>query len=67
AGAGSGARGGGAGRGAVSDVESLSSMLEPDRTGVHDQRGSGRLVLVIAAVLLLIAGVVAGLVLTNSL
>ncbi len=62
-----GARSGGAGRGAPGDMESLSSMLEPDRTGLHDQRGSGKLVLAIAAILLLIVGGVVGLLVTNVL
>ncbi|HRK45130.1 MAG TPA: hypothetical protein PK324_05855 [Nocardioides sp.] len=42
-------------------------MLEPDRTGLHDQRGSGKLVLAIAAILLLIVGGVVGLLVTNVL
>jgi serine/threonine-protein kinase len=49
---------------AASDVDSLSSMLEPDRTGVHDQGGNGKLILVIALLLLIVGGAV-GFVLTQ--
>jgi serine/threonine protein kinase len=48
----------GGGRGAPSDVESLSSMLEPDRTGVHDQGGNGKMIITIAVLLLIVGGVV---------
>jgi hypothetical protein len=46
----------GAGRGAASDVESLSSMLEPDRTGVHEQGGNGKLIFAIVALVLIVGG-----------
>ncbi|MBE7454483.1 MAG: serine/threonine protein kinase [Kofleriaceae bacterium] len=40
----------------ASDVESLSSMLEPDRTGVHEQRGNRGIIIAIVVLLLIAAG-----------
>jgi serine/threonine protein kinase len=54
------------GRGAATDVESLSSMLEPDRTGVHDQGGNGKIFVAIAVLLLIVGGAV-GFYLTQGL
>jgi serine/threonine-protein kinase len=61
-----GRRGGGAGGGQArpsqarpgpaSDVESLSSMLEPDRTGLHEQRGNTWVIIAIVVLLLIAAG-----------
>ncbi len=50
----------------ASEVESLSSMLEPDRTGVHAQRGSTTVIVAIV-VLLLIAAAAGAFVVTQVL
>ena len=43
--------------GAPADVESLSAMLEPDRTGLHKQGGGSALWIVIVLVVLAAAGI----------
>jgi serine/threonine-protein kinase len=43
------------GPGGASDVDSLSQMLEPDRTGVHAQEGGGNKTLLIAIIVALVA------------
>ncbi|MBT8494457.1 MAG: protein kinase [Deltaproteobacteria bacterium] len=41
-----------------SGVESLSHMLEPDRTGVHDTRGSSKAVLIAVVIIVLLLGAI---------
>lgn len=48
------------------DIDGLSGMLEPDRTGVHDKRG-GRGLWIGIAVALVVAAVAAGVVVTQVL
>ena len=46
-------------RPSVDEIEPLSQMLEPDRTGLHERPGQGRAVLILIVVALLLAGAIA--------